>query len=169
MPKDRTGKEVGPGELSELFGVSTTTVQNWQKRGCPTVSTKPARFDTFAVHRWLLERDLADQPEGNPEVVDFKDAQRRKIVAEAKQAELDVAEREGQIVDVDLVALELERVLSTVRLRFEGLPASLAPKMQPLKTAKQRRRFLEDEFRTVLEELSDGDTVLASALAAGKR
>ena len=43
-------------ELADIFGVATTTIDAWRKRGCPVIEIgqkgKPSKYDAVAVVRW---------------------------------------------------------------------------------------------------------------------
>jgi phage terminase Nu1 subunit (DNA packaging protein) len=90
------GWEVNRNELAEVFGVTPPTVTAWVERGCPYLAGgRKGRvwlFDTAAVARWREEqaRQEAQEPTA---AVPLEEAQRRREVALAELAELDLADR----------------------------------------------------------------------------
>lgn len=152
------GLEVTKAKLSKLFGVSTTAVDGWIRRGCPLLESggrnRAYRFNSADVHAWLVAR--AARPPDDGEVISLEESRKRKLAAEARFAELDLGAREGELVEIATVAELAEQAFSTIRLRFLAVPSKVAHRLAPLRTAAKCRRLLEDEFRDVLNELVDG-------------
>jgi phage terminase Nu1 subunit (DNA packaging protein) len=124
---------------------------------------KPHKFNTAEVVAWMLERQAADNDEPVAEIIDFEEARARKVSAEADLAELQLATRRSELVEIDTVAGLVESAFATVRLRLLGMPARVAHRLAPVRSAAAIRRVLEDDFREVLEELVDGALVARSA------
>ncbi|MEE7504170.1 Terminase small subunit (DNA packaging protein Nu1) [Methylobacterium mesophilicum] len=102
------GRTANRTELASLCGVSLPTVDTWVKRGCPFDERGSKgtewKFDTAAVIGWRIEAAVADAAAayGDDGAGMSKDeADRRRSVALAHMAEIDLEERLGRSVDRD--------------------------------------------------------------------
>lgn len=113
-------------DWADFNDYSRTTAQVLRRAGLPIIRGGPGgklEIDLKVAQKWLRERREAEWEEqlaavrGNPEAMA---ARTRKIVAEAKVAELTAAAREGEVVDVvraeqgyaHLIGAARERLLS---------------------------------------------------------
>jgi phage terminase Nu1 subunit (DNA packaging protein) len=150
------GEVVNKAELCRLFGVEPATVDGWVRKGCPFVS-KPKtsgrggdgwKFNTADVARWRAAGavDSAD--------ADSLDAvKKRKLEAEAKKAELDLAERQGELVAVATVEDRVGRMIRRFRDRILSLPSALAREVFASPDLPGVERLLRDRCNEALEEL----------------
>lgn len=102
------GRAVNRAELASLCGVSLPTVDTWVKRGCPFSERGSKgtewKFDTAAVIGWRIETAITDTAAayGNDGAGMSKDeADRRRSVALAHMAEIDLDDRLGRTVERD--------------------------------------------------------------------
>lgn len=122
-------------ELAEILGVSMPTITSWLGDGLPYVSGggkgKPWTFETADVLPWWAEHkfrrprnapaatdpftDPADMPES------FDEAERRKMVANADKAELELAKAAGRVVEIEDVAGAIAEMHVRVRTRLLGI------------------------------------------------
>lgn len=114
-------------DFAELNGFSRTTAQVLRRAGLPILregTDGKLQIDLKVALKWLREREQAECEErlaavrGNPETVA---ARTRKIVAEAKLAELNAAAREGDLVDVLSAEQRYARMVVAARERFLAL------------------------------------------------
>lgn len=85
---------------------------------------------------------------------DLKEAQTRKMAAEAELAEMELATARGAMVAVTDVAGRLAKILERVRSRFVAVPGKLAPRLVGVETAMEARGVLEEAVGEILTELS---------------
>jgi phage terminase Nu1 subunit (DNA packaging protein) len=123
-------------ELAEIIGKSMPTITAWMGEGMPFVEGggkgKPFVFETVDCIEWAIDvgkfrrrskvapgadpfADPADQPES------YEEAERRKMVANADKAELELAKLAGKVVEIDDVAAAIADMHVTVRTRLLGL------------------------------------------------
>jgi phage terminase Nu1 subunit (DNA packaging protein) len=167
--KVSTGRRVNRSQLAEIFGVAQTTVDAWSRRGCPVLKRPTGRgkgwlFDTADIAHWLREQAVKNAL-GDSESIDREEAEKRKAIATAQLRELEVAERRGELINVDLAVDVVQRDYAAVRARLLGLPAKMAPEVAVLTTPAEARSVLEREIHEILAELSDGDVGIASGRA----
>lgn len=149
-------------EMSALLGVHRNTVSKWLQQGCPFV--EKANRDTGK--EWALslpdvvewQRNKAvEAAVGDTAKLDVDEARRRKIAAEAALAELDLAERRGHVVRVDVVMQAIGDQLSNCRAKLLALPTKAAPLMVPLDDVLECRDVLDSLVREALDELTGYD------------
>jgi phage terminase Nu1 subunit (DNA packaging protein) len=119
-------------ELADILGISMPTVTAWMGDGMPYVEGggkgKPFVFETTECLEWWAEHkrrhsrpkpaqhdpfaDPSDMPES------FDEAERRKMVANADKAELELAKAAGQVVEIDDVSAVIAEMHVRVRTRL---------------------------------------------------
>lgn len=106
-----------------------------------------------------------DDPDDDP-VPDYHAARARKETAAARReaalaslAELDLAERRGELVLVDQARADVMARFALVRTRLLGVPSRVAQRMPAI--AAQVVPVLDDLIREALEELAGEDEGLA--------
>lgn len=117
----------------------------------------PARADGTNVHiqwpafaRWR-EQELVRQAKEEAAPLSLIEAQTRRAVAQAKGAELDLAEREGQLVTVADYETALGRLLDRLMARLRAVPVRMAHHGPEIEAA------LEREVEAMIVELSAFD------------
>jgi hypothetical protein len=96
---------------------------------------------------------------GGDDVLDFEQARNRKLTAEARLAEYDLAVKQGTLVSADEIVTELDRRIMPARAKLLGLPVKLSPMLDPAAPDKARA-VLERAVHELLTELAaqaDGD------------
>lgn len=123
-------------ELAEILGVSMPTITSWMGEGLPYVEGggkgKPYTFDSVDAIEWWAENkrrrkqrgpvpgtDPFAEGEDRPET--YEEAERRKMVANADKAELELAKLAGKVVEIDDVAAAIADMHVKVRTRLLGI------------------------------------------------
>lgn len=118
------GKQVTRQALADVFGVSLPTIDAWVRKGCPFVEKggrgQEWKFNTASVSTWLRDRDVEEATGGIPD--DFETLKCRKMLADAQLAELELAQKKGEVA---LIA-EFERaqamVFAAIRANIMNVP-----------------------------------------------
>jgi phage terminase Nu1 subunit (DNA packaging protein) len=144
-------------ELSSMFGVAPETVRTWVGKGCPVLRKSDGRkggagwkFSTADVIEWRLSQVKRER---SSEYVDFDEARRRKMAAEAEQAELETAQMRGELVPVDAVAKIMSDQIAACRARLFAIPAGMATILVSATDATEVQSLLEGSIREAAEEL----------------
>lgn len=115
---------VNATKLAEIYNVDPRTITNWVNASPPCPSWTEGRerkFDTSAVTEWreqqAVAKALAQMTKTPPD--SLIEAERRRAVAEALQAEIKAAKAEGSVIPLDVheeVVGELgDRVMAVVQ------------------------------------------------------
>ena len=118
------GKQVTRQALADVFGVSLPTIDAWVRKGCPFVEKggrgQEWQFNTAQVSKWLRDRDVEEATGDIPD--DMDELKLRKQKAETELAELELAEKKGEVA---LIA-EFERaqamVFAAIRANIMNVP-----------------------------------------------
>lgn len=138
--------QVNRGELADVFGVASPTIDRWVGEGLPYV-TRGGRgqvwaFDTAAAIAWWAEhqsprrrdrRTVANRgagPEVDGDVESIEEAERRKMVAQADRAEADLAKVTGLLVPIDEVAAVVLEEHTRVRTHLLAIPNAVRARVQ---------------------------------------
>ena len=114
-------------ELATIFGVSTTTVDNWLFKGLPFEKKgtrgKSYKFSLPEVIEWRINtkknQDVAD--------LTLEDIRKRKELADAEMKELELEEKKGSLVPVEEVKKEASALAVIVGQRLYSIPSKIAP------------------------------------------
>lgn len=142
------GKILNRAEVAEIFGYSLPTVDSWIKDGLPSrqagAKGVPWQFDSAEVHAWLIKKarntrrtrgnSFGDEREGGAEIPDgwvgIDEAKRRKEVANAKSAELDLAKSLGAVAPIEMISKTLSDEVAKARAKMLSIPTRFRPTAQ---------------------------------------
>ena len=118
------GKQVTRQALADVFGVSLPTIDAWVRKGCPFVEKggrgQEWQFNTAQVSKWLRDRDVEEATGGIPD--DMDELKLRKQKAETELAELELAQKKGEVALIS----EFERIwamsMGQLRQNILGVP-----------------------------------------------
>ncbi|MDV2454042.1 terminase small subunit [Acinetobacter towneri] len=119
------GRIVNRTGLSEVFGVALNTIDSWVRQGCPVVQKGAGKgqewqFNTAQVSKWLRDRDVEEATGGIPD--DMDELKLRKQKAETELAELELAQKKGEVALIS----EFERIwamsMGQLRQNILGVP-----------------------------------------------
>lgn len=135
--------------LAESFQVSLPTVDEWVRRGCPVEqaggSGRDYKFSLPSVVAWRVA-DLQSRLRGAAEKDEnFKDAELRKVKAEADLKEMEVAKKRGDLIDARAVRKVWTDALAVIKTRVLSI------------SVKRAREFSEETDWTVIQQVLDAD------------
>lgn len=154
------GQKVNRTGLADVFGVNVSTVDSWVKLNCPA-DQKGGRgrewvFDTADVSKWLLQRARDDA--GGQDTQDDAALDRRKKLAAARLAELDLAKQMGALAPVDHMERVWSRIVAETTSAFRGaFVRRVASQLLGELDEREFKRVLLNEIDTTLETLAKMD------------
>jgi len=139
-------------QMADIFGVTTRTIDTWQKEGLPVVAVpgRPCSFDTVRAIEWRLAR-VGASADGE---IDQAHEKARLTRAQADRAELEAAELKGTLIQAEQVAQTWGNVLANVKTRIRSIPTKLAHKLANVRKISEAEELLRDSLDQALEELS---------------
>lgn len=146
--------------MRRVLGVELSTIDGWRESGCPHWSEgRRVFFDTAKVYDWKLNgagsRKDAETPtegEETPLVAPLQQARLNKARADAQ--EMANAQKRGELVEASEVRDRWVSEGQRVKAGVLSLGTKLAPELIGMKTERQMARRIDDECKTILEELS---------------
>lgn len=162
-------RHVSLKELAAFLDRDRTTISKWIEAGLPYVEKanrdlgKSWVFDTAEVVRWMEQRaanDVAEKLGGTAEGVTSEDeAKRRRAVAQAVVAELDMLERLRAVVPIDDITDLWSKDYAEIRAKLMSLPDVLAANVDPA-ISSLVRSIADKHTRVTLDKLKTGDALL---------
>jgi phage terminase Nu1 subunit (DNA packaging protein) len=157
-------------QLADILGISLPTVTSWTNDGMPFTreGSKSAEweFDTRECIEWFAAKKLKlkerrpgrgknpfDEGEEEPETLE--EAERRKMIANADKAEVQVAREAGLLVPISEVASVVAEENARVRARLLTLPNELRPHVYS---------FLAEDRKAAEQLLADAESVVLEAM-----
>lgn len=144
-------------ETAKRLGLTTRQINNLVDAGMPVRSRSGKRQYPFPdVLQWYIgykvTRAVAD---ATPK--DLDEARARKMEADAKLSEMEVGEREGELVPVEEAFAEWGKVLDGLRASLLAFPAKHAHEMVGCKTIAAVRAKLEPAVHELMAHLAGAD------------
>lgn len=160
MPSAVESPLVSQMQLAGIFGVKTDTIRAWERMGCP-VEHRGGRglasaYRPADVIRWREEQATLAAA-GDVSKLDLNEARRRKTVAEAALAEIDLARARGEIAEVSIMTRELGNALAATLARLMAVGAKLAPTLEFATDAASRKNMIDDAIAEAVHDISSPD------------
>jgi len=153
------GKQVNRGGIADLLGVCATTVDAWVRAGCPVVQRGSRGiewvFNTAEVARWL--RDKAVEQAAGTETLDEKELKIRKLAAEAKLLELELAKAQELVAPLEQVERMVQRAFAEVRAGIRNVPGRVVAMLIGESDERRFKQVLGSELDQALEALANTD------------
>lgn len=96
---------------------------------------------------------VARPPKSKPNP--YADARAERERTNAELARLELQQKSGKLVDVEVVRREVFQRARLLRDRILAVPSRVAAQLAAEKDAREVRRILDDELRKVLETIAD--------------
>lgn len=157
------GRICSTSEIAEFLGVSYETVQNDIAKGAP-ISERGGKGKQHQIAageyvRWMVRR-AAEREDGD--LLNYDAARTRKMNADAQVAELDLAERRGEVVEVGAVVSVVTDMLAEIKAKLLSIPSRLAHRLAAVGTREAAMEILEKEITGTLNELTADEVVIRS-------
>lgn len=156
MPAGRKpSPTVSLSEFAADWGVTVRTVTNWLAAGmpCRTVDGKRTVVRSEA-NAWVREQAAAEEAAKDP--ANEAEAKARKLAAEARLAELELAAKEGTMVTVEDAAQAVEAKLEGLRSSLVTLPQRIAPVVLGCKTLAEVTAKLDAAVAEAMTSIAEG-------------
>ena len=166
-------------QLAKACNIDRRTVTNWlnEKPACPSTIVKRTRyFDLLQVIEWREQRAVrqarAQWEKDNPRPDELKDARDRKAIVETRILELELGEREGRLIPLEVHEQRVRSLCEPLAARCKSLGKYMGD-VQLATTDVEAMALLEkmgDDLLASLmgaaDDLDDGDSSEADDAAA---
>jgi len=155
---------IDQAQVAYLFGVDSRSILNWSKRDIDPLPVakqtrrgQPNQYDPAELVQWYVRNELAKLDIGDGEVLSLE-AERAKLTRlQSRKAELDLAEREGELVNIDEVTAVMSRMIAECKRRLLSIPTRAAPLVKGAKTLPKVRDILKKQIHDALRDLAGID------------
>lgn len=162
---NKRGKIVCGADLCDYLGIEPETLNEWQKEGCPCLPDPRSKnkflFDVGAVVRWRYVSDMDEVSnlvkEQTPELVnsiELLEAERRLRVARALREELELANAQQLLANIDDLMVNFAHAAGHVRATLMSWKSRL-PGLLAHKNEDYISKRLDIEVEDVLKSLVD--------------
>lgn len=137
-------------ELAEVLPITTRQIRRLVDDGLPTESLGGrTMYPQRACVRWYIE--YREQLAAGQE--EMRDARYRKLQADARMAELEVAEREGSLVPLTVLESTLTTVLERLHARITAAKGSLPVRVVGLESPRAAKKVTDEALDELIDEL----------------
>jgi phage terminase Nu1 subunit (DNA packaging protein) len=146
-PRARSSMVVTLAQIAAIIGVTERRIQQLAEEGMPKAGREG--YPMVACVQWVIaywQKRATTSPLG--------EARRRKIEADAGNAELDLKIKQGSLAEIGAIGAAHGQACSRLRTRLLAIPSKVAPKFRRFKTAAEAQAEIRREIVEALEELS---------------
>lgn len=158
---NKVGTEMTMAELAVLFGVTPKTITKWTGLGMPCDGGRGRAyvFDSAACMKWKMEYEIGriikeNIPEEDQIKVSLNEARRRKELAGALKAELELANELSQVANIDDLMENFTEALINVRAKLVSMSSRLSGILSH-QDEEGVSKILDAEVADMLEEFSE--------------
>lgn len=149
---------VGANELANMFGIRRGSVYQWMGEGMPVHKRGSGgvahEFETEDVIRWHEQRAIKNAVGEDSSHVDINEAKRRKLLAEAGIAEINLNKEKGKVVLLEDIERELSHQFALLRSRLRKVPERCVLRVIGQKDQTEIKNIILDEIDQCLDVLS---------------
>ena len=155
-------KIVNAIELSTIIGVHRKTLGEWERAGCPIHhKAKPGekgghKYIVKHVIEWMQQRAVL-QATGSSDLLTADEAKRRKLTAEAGLQEIELAKKQGIVIDLNDVEKKLSHSFAMLRSNMLKIPDRTSMQLVGETDEEVIKTVLKQEITEALEGLSNWD------------
>ncbi len=147
MPEQLLNK----AQICNVLKIKNTTLDNYIKSGMPVAKQggqgRGSYFDLDVVTQWMAENVKSR----NEQIAEVK---LRDAIATAALKELELQKARGELIPIAEVGKAVEREYTNVRSQLQAIPDKASGILQGLDTQIEKRDYLKQIIRDILEELS---------------
>lgn len=153
--------------IAERFGVDVRTIDRWVADDMPKRSISGrAQYAWHDCLKWWEAKVRADERAtrhaGGDEdkKTEMAELRLRELRAKAEEEELNLAHRRGELVPLEFMRKEFERIARSLRARLLSIPSSWAARLGACTSTVDRQLMLQDavnELMPQLRELAEDD------------
>ena len=145
--------------IAEILDLSERRVRQLVTDGILPKNSERGRYELIPCVRgyihWLRDRSLYGEAKAKQEnIISLDEARRRKLIAEAELAELELEKERGEVVDIEATEKSWSDVLGNVRAKILALPTTIAPVVSVEDDQKIVKELLTKAVEQALTELS---------------
>lgn len=144
-------------DLAGFLSVSTVTIDDWVRAGCPYVKKggngRKWEFSLSDVVNWRIA--CAENSEGQ-KVLDYKELEKEKLYQEVQKLKIQNAKLKGDLLDASSVEHAMIKNDLLLRKAILSLPQRASLRLDGCQSRAEYRQVLEDECIAFLEYVSDG-------------
>lgn len=140
-------------QLAKKFGVTITTINNYQIKGLPVHHKDPGDKGSFWFDEEVAEQWYID----NVETDEMYDVDLRKKTADAVLAELKVHKQNYRSIDTNLALSIYKEQSANISSSLKSLITILAAKIPDISTYAERVDLVETEILNILKLLTIGE------------
>nr|ADI23562.1 hypothetical protein [uncultured nuHF2 cluster bacterium HF0770_42C12] len=145
--------------ICEILDLTDRRVRQLVTDGILPKKSERGRYELIPTVRayihWLRDRSLYGEAKArNGNIVSLDEARRRKLIAEAELAELELQKERGEVVSIAETEKSWSAVLSAVRAKMLALPTTMAAVASVETDQKIVKELLSKAVEQALTELS---------------
>jgi phage terminase Nu1 subunit (DNA packaging protein) len=137
-------------QLAELFGITSRRVRQLAEAGI--FNPKPGGKHNLKSSVQSFLKYQIDKERNSDDVL--KDAERRKAVAEAELKEIQLETTKGNLIEIEKVVEDWQKIVGVFRTRILLVSSKVAPLLIGLRSLKRIRSIVDAELNESLNELS---------------
>ena len=145
---------VNKKEIAEVFGVSTTQIENYMKNGMPYEPAekrgKSNKYDTAKCIEWFVY--------SKGKKLDYQEERTMLTKLQADRQNLEVQILQGELLKADEVLLEWSNIFSQIKSSLLAIPTRAAAMLVGVEKKTETKKIIENLLRETLEKIANNTT-----------
>lgn len=155
---------VNQRELSDVTGVSTVTLTEWQKQGMPMIQREQNgmanQYETTQVISWMIAREVGKI---------LNETQKDRLARlQGDKVEIEIAEKMAKLIPVEQIGPAWESMVSSARAFLRAEPDRLAHILEVTEGVDGKRDLIAEIFDEFLRKLSEYEPAADADQARGE-
>jgi len=155
----RKKETVTTAELAALLNLSIPSIKKLQQDG--VIKPLPNNGNRKAGNEWealqcacnvIRNYQTMVKSRSSIESEEMKNAKEREKIAKAKHAELDLAQREGELVDADRIVAAIGSVLNRLRINLLSIPKGIAPQLRNMDNSNEISQKIYERIARIMHD-----------------
>lgn len=131
-------------ELAEFLGVSQSVVTRMVKNGMP--ASNPKKLNLAECIKWQLDQNKVETTQTQ------SSARTKLIEAQTRRIKLQIMEKRGDLVEVEIVKMNIQKTIETIKQRISTLITKLPVKLEN-KSSIQISEILKKDVNKALNDI----------------
>jgi len=140
-------------EVAKKTRVTNAQVSHWKSKGIihPAITGSKKEGDFYKPFETIYRLMMYYQ-DFSKDTVEMKDARERQLVNRARKEELDLAEREGELVNAEKIERAVGEVIIRLKINLLTIPKGIAPQIRDEKDINVIAAKIKERIEGALKE-----------------
>lgn len=142
-------------DTEKMLDIAAQSLKNMKKRGIPMTESKPPKYPARECVLWAIKEGIVKYSISNNTDLDTENLppRERKDLADAQLKELELAKKRGELISLEDIRDQVERIMVSFKAKTLSIPSKIAPVLITCETVEEIKAIIDTSMRELLTEL----------------